>query len=83
MLMKHRIATDRALLDRMDWQARNPDGAFNLASLVDIQNFFRREGVIDKTAPPERLIDPRFAAAAAKAGPFEVINRESKLAGCR
>jgi hypothetical protein len=84
MLMKHRIATDRALLDRMDWQARNPDGAFNLASLVDIQNFFRREGVIDKTAPPERLIDPRFAAAAAKAfGPFEVANRESKLAGCR
>ena len=84
MLMKHRIATDRALLDRMDWQARNPDGAFNLASLVDIQNFFRREGVIDKTAPAERLIDPRFAAAAAKAfGPFEVANRESKLAGCR
>jgi len=84
ILMKHRIATDRGLLDRMDWQARNPDGAFNLASLVDIQNFFRREGVIDKTAPPERLIDPRFAAAASKAfGPFEVINRESKLAGCR
>ncbi|HEY2135957.1 MAG TPA: ABC transporter substrate-binding protein, partial [Xanthobacteraceae bacterium] len=24
ILMKHRIATDRALLDRMDWQARNP-----------------------------------------------------------
>ena len=84
MLMKHRIATDRALLDRMDWQARNPDGAFNLASLVDIQNFFRREGVIDRTAPPERLIDPRFADAAAKAfGPFVVANRESKLAGCR
>jgi hypothetical protein len=68
----------------MDWQARNPDGAFNLASVVDIQNFFRREGVIDKTAPAERLVDPRFAATAAKAfGPFEVINRDSKLAGCR
>jgi len=82
VLMKHRIATDRALLDRMDWQARNPDGAFNLASLVDIQDFFRREGVIDKTAPPERLVDPRYAQAAAKAfGPFEVANRESKLEG--
>jgi NitT/TauT family transport system substrate-binding protein len=84
VLMKNRIASDRALLDRMDWQARNPDGAFSLASLADIQAFFRRDGVIDKTAPPERLVDPRYAAAAAKAfGPFEVINKDSKLEGCR
>jgi hypothetical protein len=40
--------------------------------------------VIDKTAPPERLVDPRYAQAAAKAfGPFEVINKDSKLEGCR
>ncbi len=84
VLMKNRIATDRALLDRMDWQARNPDGAFSLASLTDIQDFFERDGIIDKTAPAERLVDPRYAAAAAKAyGPFEVINKASKLAGCR
>ena len=84
VLMKHRIATDRALLDRMDWQARNPDGAFSLASLTDIQAYFKRDGVIDRTAPPERLVDPRYAQAAAKAfGPFEVANRESKLEGCR
>lgn len=84
VLMKHRVATDRDLLDRMDWQARNPDGAFSLASLADIQNFFKRDGIIDKTAPPGRLVDPRFAAAAAKEfGPFEVVNRASRLAGCR
>jgi NitT/TauT family transport system substrate-binding protein len=84
VLMKHRIATDRALLDRMDWQARTPNGEFNLASLTDIQAFFRREGVIDKTAPGERLVDPRYAAAAAKEfGPFAVVNKDSKLAGCR
>ena len=84
VLMKHRIATDRALLDRMDWQARNPDGAFSQASVTDIQAFFKREGVIDKTAAADRLIDPRYAAAAAKEfGSFEVINRESRLEGCR
>jgi NitT/TauT family transport system substrate-binding protein len=84
VLMKHRIANDRALLDRMDWQARNPDGAFSLASLTDIQAFFKRDGVIDKTAPAERLVDPRYAQAAAKAfGPFEVANKDSKLEGCR
>jgi NitT/TauT family transport system substrate-binding protein len=84
VLMKHRIATDRALLDRMDWQARNPDGAFNMTSLTDIQDFFKRDGIIDKTAPPDRLVDPRYAAVAAKEfGPFVVANRESKLEGCR
>jgi NitT/TauT family transport system substrate-binding protein len=84
VLMKHRIATDHALLDRMDWQARNPDGAFSLASVTDIQAFFKREGVIDKTAPADHLIDPRYAAAAAKEfGAFEVINKASKLEGCR
>jgi len=84
VMMKNKIASDRALLDRMDWQARNPDGAFSVASLVDIQAFFKREGIIDKTSPPERLVDPRYAEAAAKAfGPFEVANKASKLEGCR
>ena len=84
VLMKNRIATDRGLLDRMDWQARTPNGEFNLASLTDLQAFFRREGVIDKTAPGERLVDPRYAAAAAaEFGPFDVINKESTLKGCR
>ena len=84
ILMKHRIATDRGLLDRMDWQARDPNGAFNVASLLSIQAFFKQQGIIDKTSPAERLIDPRYAAAAAKElGPFEVINKASTLKGCR
>ncbi len=83
-MMKNKIASDRALLDRMDWQARTPDGAFSVASLVDIQAFFKREGIIDKTSPPERLVDPHYAEAAAKEfGPFEVANKASKLEGCR
>jgi NitT/TauT family transport system substrate-binding protein len=84
VLLKNRIGGDRALLDRMDWQARNPDGQFNLASLVDLQAFFQRAGIIAKTAPPDRLVDPRYAVATAqKLGPFEVINNGSKLQGCR
>ena len=84
VLVKNRIGGERALLDRMDWQARNPDGRFNLASLTDLQAFFKREGIIERTAPPERLVDPRYAAAAAQElGPFEVINKASNLEGCR
>jgi NitT/TauT family transport system substrate-binding protein len=84
VLVKNRIGGDRALLDRMDWQARNPDGRFNLASLADIQAFFKREGIIAKTAPLERLVDPRYAATATQElGAFEVINKASRLEGCR
>lgn len=84
IMMREKIATDRGLLDRMDWQARTPNGEFNLASLVDMQAFFKRAGVIDKTAPDDAMVDPSFAKAAAKQlGPFELINKASPLKGCR
>jgi hypothetical protein len=83
-MVKNKIVADRDLLDRMDWQARSPDGAFNLDSVDSVQTFFRQEAIIDKTAARERLVDASFAQAAAKElGPFELINKSSKLLGCR
>jgi NitT/TauT family transport system substrate-binding protein len=84
ILIKNKVMTDRALLDKMDWQARTPDGAFNVASLMDIQDFFVADGSITKKLPAEKLVDISYAEAAAKTlGPFEVINKDSKLKGCR
>jgi hypothetical protein len=84
IMMREKIATDRGLLDRMDWQARTPNGEFNLASLVDMQKFFKNAGIIDKTAPDDALVDPSFAKVVAKdLGPFELINKASPLKGCR
>ena len=84
IMLREKIATDRGLLDRMDWQARTPNGEFNLASLVDMQAFFKNTGVIDKTAPDDAMVDPSFAKAVAKElGPFELINKASPLKGCR
>jgi NitT/TauT family transport system substrate-binding protein len=84
IMMREKIATDRGLLDRMDWQARTPNGEFNLASLVDMQKFFKNAGIIDKTAPDDSLVDPSFAKAVAKElGPFKLINKASPLKGCR
>jgi NitT/TauT family transport system substrate-binding protein len=75
---------DRDLLDRMAWQSRTPNGEFNVASIVDMQAFFKREGTIDKTSPAEKLVDPSYAADVAKElGPFELINEASSLKGCR
>ena len=84
IMVKNKILADRDLLDRMDWQARSPDGELNLDSLDSVQTFFKQEAIIDKTAPRERLVDASFAQAAAKElGPFALANKSSKLMGCR
>jgi NitT/TauT family transport system substrate-binding protein len=84
IFLKNKIGTDRDLLDRMAWQSRDPNGKFNVASIVDMQSFFQREGTIDKTSPAEKLVDESYAAAVAKdLGPFELINKASPLKGCR
>jgi NitT/TauT family transport system substrate-binding protein len=84
VMMKYKIASDRALVERMDWQARDPNGEIKLASVDLQQNFYKDEKIIAKTAPRDRLVDASFAQAAAKElGPFELINKASKLKGCR
>ena len=84
VLVKYGVIKDAGLLDRMDWQARDPDGRVNLASLLDVQDFFLRAGQQQKKLPAEKLVDTGYAEAAAKAlGPFTVANKDSKLAGCR
>lgn len=83
-LVKHGIMADRALLDGMAWQARDPNGRFNSASLQDVQEFFHREGLLAKMAPMERVVDTSYAEAAATAlGPYHPANGASTLAGCR
>ena len=84
VLIKHKAMTDRGLTERMPWQARDPDGRFNSASVIDVQNWFYREHIIDRKAPEDRLVDESYAEEAAKElGPFKLINQGSTLAGCR
>jgi NitT/TauT family transport system substrate-binding protein len=83
-LIAHKAVTDRALIERMAWPARDPNGRFNVASIVDVQDWFFKDGQLKEKVPAGRLTDPRYADAAAKdLGPFELINKASPLAGCR
>jgi NitT/TauT family transport system substrate-binding protein len=84
IFLKNRIGTDRGLLDRMAWQARSPNGEFNVASILDMQAFFARVGLIHKTSPAEKLVDPSYALDVGKElAPFAPINKASPLKGCR
>jgi NitT/TauT family transport system substrate-binding protein len=84
LMVRHGIGKDAASLDRMNWQARDPNGAFNAASIHDIKRLFAKEGFIQNDPLDGKLVDARFSADAARElGPFEVINKASTLKGCR
>ena len=72
------------LLHKYPWQARDPNGRFNIASLLDIQSFYAKAGLSQTQFPAERLATREYSDfAAQKLGPFVVENKDSKLPGCR
>jgi NitT/TauT family transport system substrate-binding protein len=84
IMWKYRAVNDRQMIHTMAWQARDPNGRFNVASVVDVQDWFAKENMIKEKFPAERLIDTSYAEYAAKQlPPFELINKDSKLKGCR
>ena len=84
VMLKYKVGTDRDQLDRMDWQARSPNGRFNVASVLDLQDWFFKEGIVKQKFPAERLIDTEYADYAEKTlPPFAVINKADKFEGCR
>jgi NitT/TauT family transport system substrate-binding protein len=83
-MLRNGIGRDKAQLDAVKWQARDPDGAYNRASVLDQERIFKKEGLLQKEAPYARLIDASLAAEAArKLGPFKLANPASPLEGCR
>lgn len=83
-LIRTRTETREEALNRYPWPARDPDGRINVASMLDMQDWFRRNKFGDAQFPAARLADPSYAEyAAAKLGPFVLENQASTLAGCR
>ena len=83
IMFKYKVAPTREQIDGMPWQARSPNGRFNIPSVLDLQDWFQKEGIITTKFPAERLIDSDYAAYAEKQlPPFEVINKADKLKGC-
>ena len=84
ILLKNGIGKDFKQLDEMAWQARSPNGAVNQASIADLLRVFKKDGMIEKDPPLDRLVDGSFSTEIETAlGPFELINKASKLEGCR
>ena len=72
------------LLHKYPWPARNLDGKLNVASLLDVQDWYVQNNFARAKFPIERLVDNSYVDNAnRKLGPFVLENKDSKLAGCR
>ncbi|HWE74410.1 MAG TPA: ABC transporter substrate-binding protein [Stellaceae bacterium] len=84
IMIKYKVMSDRALLDRIPWQGRDPNGHLDAGTVLDIQDWFFKEGMITKKFPAERLIDDEYADYVQKTLPkFELINKNDPLPSCR
>lgn len=83
-LIRHGSERRPELLHKYPWPARSPDGRINTASMLDMQDWFIKNGFAHARFPPERLVDMSYAdAAVRKLGPYVPANADSKLEGCR
>ncbi|HWF95381.1 MAG TPA: ABC transporter substrate-binding protein [Xanthobacteraceae bacterium] len=83
-LIRTGTETREELLYKYPWPARDPNGRINVASMLDMQAWYKQNKFGSAQLPAERLADTSYADyAAAKLGPFVVENQGSTLAGCR
>ena len=76
--------TRAELLRKYPWPARSPDGRINVASMLDMQAWFRKSKMSNAEFPPERLVDTSYVEYALhKLHPWELLNKASRLDGCR
>src|SRR5215468_11039500 len=81
-LIRHGSERRPELLHKYPWPARSPDGRINTASMLDMQDWYIRNGFSRVKLPPERLVDVSYAQSAVqKLGPFVPANKDSKLEG--
>jgi len=84
LIAKYDPTTNRAMLERIPWQARNPTGRFNVASVLDMEEWFFKAHLLDRKPPPDQLFDMQYAEEAARElGPFKLVNQSSTLKACR
>ena len=83
-LIRHGSERRPELLHKYPWPARSANGRINIASMLDMQDWFIKNGFARAKFPAERLVDLSYADfAVQKLGPFAPANKESKLEGCR
>jgi NitT/TauT family transport system substrate-binding protein len=84
LFVSSKTETRPELLHNYPWPARNLTGKLNPKSLLDIQDWFLKHKFTTAKFPLEKVVDYSYSDHAQKQlGPFQLQNKDSKLAGCR
>jgi NitT/TauT family transport system substrate-binding protein len=84
LLIKSGTENRPAILNKYPWPARDPNGAINTDSVLDMQAWYTKSKMSNSQLPAERLVHTSYVKeAVAKLGPFVLENKDSKLPGCR
>ena len=84
LLIKTGTETRPDVLNKYPWPARDPNGRINTDSMLDMQAWYAKNKMSTANLPADRLVHTSYVEEAVKKlGPFELENKDSKLAGCR
>lgn len=82
--MKYGLEKSEANMQNNPWTGRNMNGAINMPSINDMQQFFLQTGFVKRILPGEKLYTSEYIDHANKVlGAPPQVNPDSKLAGCR
>ena len=84
ILIKTEMEQRKDVLNTYPWPSRNINGLVDEGSVMDIQDFYVRNGIIAQRLPYQALVSESYMRySQVNLGPFRLENHDSKLAGCR
>jgi NitT/TauT family transport system substrate-binding protein len=84
VLVKNGVVPSPEFLDRLPWNSRNPNGEVQGASVLDIQKWYVKQGLVKTEVPLDRIVESRFAKTAVQAlGPFNAGVSGELKPGCQ
>jgi NitT/TauT family transport system substrate-binding protein len=83
ILAKYSNVSDTALIERIDWTSMDVDGRIPMPSIMDIQDFYVKEKLVNAPVPESDLAPPAWVAQArASVGSFRLAHDDHQP-GCR
>lgn len=83
ILAKYSNVQDPALIEKIDWTAMDVDGRISMDSIMDIQDFYVKEKLVNAPVTEAELAPPAWVAQArASIAPFRLVHDDHRP-GCR